>query len=84
MAGECECRGKGGGNLPNIITSHNVPENFIEILQVVQKSRKISLSVLAIFIDLHQFFGFFDISKKLMTSLITNTVIIFSLSIYFR
>ena len=65
MAGECECRGKpggGGGNLPNIITSHNVPENFIEIPQVFQKSRRISLSVLAIFIDLHQFFGFFGIS----------------------
>ena len=36
----------------NIIISHIFPENFIEITQVV----------LAIFIDFHQFFGFFDIS----------------------
>ena len=46
----------------NIIISHSFPENFIEIPQVVQKIRNISLSILAIFIDFHQFFGFFDIS----------------------
>ena len=59
--GVCEMEGR-GVNLPNIITGHNVPENFIEIPQVAQKSRRISLSVLGIFIDFHQFFGFFGIS----------------------
>ena len=59
--GVCEMGGR-GVNLPNIITGYNVPENLIEIPQVVQKSRRISLSVLAIFIDFHQFSGFFDIS----------------------
>ena len=46
----------------NIIIRHIFPENFIEIPQVVQKLWRISLSILAIFIDFHQFFGFFDIS----------------------
>ena len=46
----------------NIITRHIFPENFIEIPQVVQKLWRISLSILAIFIDFYQFFGFFDIS----------------------
>ena len=46
----------------NIIISHIFPENFIEILEVVQKIRKIYLSILAIFINFHQFLGFFDIS----------------------
>ena len=46
----------------NIIISHIFPENFIEIPQVVQKIWKISLSILAIFIEFHQFFGLFDIS----------------------
>ena len=46
----------------NIIISHIFPEIFIEIPQVVQKIWRISLSILAIFIDFHQFFGFSDIS----------------------
>ena len=37
VGGVCEMEGR-GVNLPNIITGHNVPENFIEIPQVVQKS----------------------------------------------
>ena len=45
----------------NIITSHIFPENVIEILQAVQKLWRISLSILAIFIDFHQFHGFFYI-----------------------
>ena len=45
----------------NIITSHIFPENVIEILQAVEKLWRISLSILAIFIDFHQFHGFFYI-----------------------
>ena len=45
-----------------IIIRHIFPENFIEIPQVVQKLWRISLSILAIFINFYQFFGFFDIS----------------------
>ena len=45
----------------NIIKSHIFPENFIEISQVVQKIRRLSLSILVIFINFHPFFGFFDI-----------------------
>ena len=45
-----------------IIIRHIFPKNFIEIPQVVLKLWRISLSVLAIFIDFYQFFGFFDIS----------------------
>ena len=37
--GVCEMGGR-GVNLPNIITGYNVPENLIEIPQVVQKSRR--------------------------------------------
>ena len=33
------------------------PENFTEIPEVVQKLWRISLSILAIFIDFHQFYG---------------------------
>ena len=43
----------------NIIISHIIPENFIEIPQVVQKIWRLSLTILAIFIDFYQFFGFF-------------------------
>ena len=50
----------------NIIISHIFPENFIEILQVVQKIWRISLSILAIdisyVIGFHISFKFFDIS----------------------
>ena len=46
----------------NIIISHIIPENFIEIPQVVQKIWRLSLTKLASFIDFYQFFGFFDIS----------------------
>ena len=46
----------------NIIISHIIPENFIEIPQVFQKIWRLSLTILAIFIDFYQFFGFFDIS----------------------
>ena len=46
----------------NIIISHIILENFIETPQVVQKIWRLSLTKLAIFIDVYQFFGFFDIS----------------------
>ena len=46
----------------NIIISYIFPENFIEIAQRVQKIWRISLSILAMFINFHQFFGFFGIS----------------------
>ena len=46
----------------NIIIRHIFPENFIDIPQVIQHISGISLSMLAISIDFHQFFGFFDIS----------------------
>ena len=46
----------------NIIISHIIPENFIEIPQVVQKIWRLSLTKLASFIDFYQFFGFFEIS----------------------
>ena len=39
-----------------IIIRHIFPEIFIEIPQVVQKLWRISLSILAIFIDFYQFF----------------------------
>ena len=42
-----------------MIISRIFPENFIEILQVV---RRYEDSILAIYIDFHQFLGFFDIS----------------------
>ena len=44
----------------NIIISHIFAENFIEIRQVVQKISRPSLSILAISIDFHWFFWFFD------------------------
>ena len=44
------------------ILRHIFPENFIEFPQVVQKIRRNSLSILAIFINFHQFFEFFDIT----------------------
>ena len=53
----------------DIIINEIFPEHFIEIPQVVQKLR--TITILAIFIDFHQFSGVFDISllqKKLMTS----------------
>ena len=46
----------------NVIISHIFPENFIEILQIVQNLWIISLSILTIFVDFHRFCGFFDIS----------------------
>ena len=45
----------------NIVISHIFPENFIGITQVVQKIWRLSISVLAIFINFHPFFVFFDI-----------------------
>ena len=46
----------------NIMISDMFPENFIEIFQVVQKIWRLSLSILAYFINFHRFFGFFDVS----------------------
>ena len=46
----------------NIMISHIIPENFIEIPLVVQKIWRLSLTKLASFINFYQFFGFFDIS----------------------
>ena len=46
----------------NIIISHILPKNFIEIPQVVQKILRLSMSILAIFINFHHFFEFFNIS----------------------
>ena len=54
----------------NIILRHIFPENFIEFPQVVQKIWTISLSILAIFIHFHRFFGYFKhylVIKKLMS-----------------
>ena len=42
-----------------IIISHIFPENIIEIPQVAQKIWRISLSILAIFINFHQLFEIF-------------------------
>ena len=55
----------------NVIISHTFSKNFIAIFLVVQKLRRLSLSILAIFIDFYQFSGFFyhfRVTKKLMTS----------------
>ena len=55
----------------NIIIRHKFPKNFIEIPQFVQKLRRISLSILAIFINFHHFFFIFRhflVTKKLMMS----------------
>ena len=46
----------------NIILKHIFPENFIDFPQVVQKIWRISLSILAIFINFPRYFGFFDIT----------------------
>ena len=60
----------------NIITSHIFPENFVETPQVVQKTGRFSLSILAIFIDFHQFssifwtFWHFIVTKKQMIRLV--------------
>ena len=54
-----------------IIKSHVFPEIFIKIPQVVQKIWKLSLSILAIFINFHHIFCIFWhflVTKKLMTS----------------
>ena len=65
------------------IISHIFPENFIETPQIVQKIWRISLSsMLAIFIDFHRFFGFFEISllqRNYWRLLITNDVKFFLL-----
>ena len=42
----------------NIIINHIFPENFLQISQVVQGIWRISLSILAIFIDFHRLSGF--------------------------
>ena len=65
----------------NIIISHIFPENFIEIPQVVQKILRLSMSILAIFINFHHFFGFFNISllqRNKWYELITDDVSIFN------
>ena len=46
----------------NIISKHIFSENFIEFPQVVQKTGRNSLSILAIFIIFPQFYVFFDIT----------------------
>ena len=61
----------------NVIWSHIFPENFIAIPQVVQKIWRLSLSILAIFNNFHQFLDFLtfpcyketnDVSLKQMVS----------------
>ena len=54
----------------SITISRTFPENCIEIPQVVQKIWRLSLSIVAIFIDFHQVSGFlaFPCTKKLMLS----------------
>ena len=42
----------------NIIINNIFPQNFIDIPHVFQKIGRIDLSILAIFINFHQFFGF--------------------------
>ena len=56
--------GFGGGGVVsfNIILKHIFPENFHEFPQVVQKIYRNYLSILAIFINFPQVFGFFDIT----------------------
>ena len=64
----------------NIILSHIFPENYIEFPQVVQKIWRVSVAILAIFIDFLHFFLFFDVSllqRNLGNQLITDDVIIF-------
>ena len=54
----------------NISISRTFPENCIEIPQAVQKIWRLSLSIVAIFIDFNQVSGFlaFPCTKKLMLS----------------
>ena len=55
----------------NIIIHHVFPENFVETSQVVPKIWRLSLSILAIFIDFIDLLVFFDISlllRNLMAS----------------
>ena len=55
----------------HIILKHSFPENFIEFPQVVQKIWRKSLSILAMFINFPQYFGFFDITllqRKMMSA----------------
>ena len=42
----------------DIIIIHIFPDSFIEIPEIVQKIRRISLSILAIFVNFHQLFNF--------------------------
>ena len=46
----------------NIILKHIFPESFIEFYGIVQKIWRSFLSILAVFINFPQFFGFFDIT----------------------
>ena len=67
----------------DIILKHIFPENFIEFPLVVQKIWRSSLSILAIFINFSQFFGFFDIAllqRNYWRHPITDDVSIFSVS----
>ena len=71
----------------NIIITDIFPENFIDIPQVVQNIWRLYLPILAIFVNLHWFFGFFDIflsQRNWWRQLITDDVGIFSLSKYFK
>ena len=71
----------------HISIRHILPENFIEIPQVVQKLWIIPLSILAIFINFHQVFGFFYISllqRNKWCQFLTDDASIFSLSTYFK
>ena len=71
----------------HISIRHILPENFIEIPQVVQKLWIIPLSILAIFINFHQVFGFFYISllqRNKWCQFLTDDASISSLSTYFK
>ena len=52
----------------NTIICHIFPETFIGIPQVVEKTWRLSLSILAIFSNLYHFFGFFDITMLQKTN----------------
>ena len=65
----------------NIIMSHIFPKNVTEIPHVVQKIRKISLSISATFINVLDFLTF--PCYKLANDLMINDVSIFPLSTYF-
>ena len=69
----------------NIILRHIFPEKFIEFPQLVQKLWTISLSILAIFFNVHRSFGFFDIillQRNYWCQLIKDDVGILLLSTY--